>query len=318
MAKPGQAIPPLPANAGEASIANLEAVRNANGGASAAELRLEMQKTMQTHAAVFRDGPALKEGVEKMTNLYNEMVRRGCWGKGGDGLSALGLDSGLWSPAPGSGFWPPALAMPASGCVASSLTLCLFLPRQTTNLKTHDRGTIYNTDLAEALELQNLMTCALQTIVSAEARKEVCCGERRARGGPVWSWSSETLILLCFHEQSRGAHSREDFKDREDEYDYTKPIEGQTKKPFEQHWRKHTLSAQVRPLRGSGGVSVAVPLLSAHTLTPFSFSRPPVPFSFPAQHDFASSKVELKYRPVIDETLNQEECQTVPPVIRVY
>lgn len=31
-------------------------------------------------------------------------------------------------------------------------------------------------------------------------------------------------------------------QDRVDEYDYSKPIQGQQKKPFEQHWRKHTLS----------------------------------------------------------------------------
>lgn len=29
---------------------------------------------------------------------------------------------------------------------------------------------------------------------------------------------------------------------RVDEYDYSKPIQGQQKKPFEEHWRKHTLS----------------------------------------------------------------------------
>ena len=27
-----------------------------------------------------------------------------------------------------------------------------------------------------------------------------------------------------------------------DEYDYSKPIEGQTKLPLEKHWRKHTIS----------------------------------------------------------------------------
>ena len=43
-------------------------------------------------------------------------------------------------------------------------------------------------------------------------------------------------------EESRGAHSREDFKDRMDELDYAKPLKGQTPLPMEQHWRKHTLA----------------------------------------------------------------------------
>lgn len=32
------------------------------------------------------------------------------------------------------------------------------------------------------------------------------------------------------------------FQDRVDEYDYSKPLQGQEQKPYEQHWRKHTLS----------------------------------------------------------------------------
>ena len=39
-----------------------------------ADLRLRMQKVMQTHAAVFRDGPSLKEGCEKLDALSQEMA----------------------------------------------------------------------------------------------------------------------------------------------------------------------------------------------------------------------------------------------------
>ncbi len=57
------------------------------------------------------------------------------------------------------------------------------LPRR----KVADRSLIWNSDLVESLDLDNLMDCALTTIVSAEARKE-----------------------------SRGAHAHEDFPDRDD------------------------------------------------------------------------------------------------------
>jgi succinate dehydrogenase (ubiquinone) flavoprotein subunit len=38
-------------------------------------------------------------------------------------------------------------------------------------------------------------------------------------------------------------------QERIDEYDYSKPIEGQTKRPFDQHWRKHTLTT-INPKTG--------------------------------------------------------------------
>ncbi len=51
------------------ALDRFDSVRNADGGTPTAELRLEMQKTMQADAAVFRTSKTLKEGVEKMTGI---------------------------------------------------------------------------------------------------------------------------------------------------------------------------------------------------------------------------------------------------------
>jgi len=189
--KPGESIREFSENAGEMSVANIDTLRFANGNSTTADLRLGLQKTMQNHAAVYRTGPVLKEGCEKVSKIYKDM----------------------------------------------------------NDLKLFDRGMVWNTDLVEALELQNLMVNAVQTMASCENRKE-----------------------------SRGGHAREDYPTRSDEFDYAKPLEGQVEVPMEDHWRKHTLT----------------------------------------DINIATGDVEIYYRPVIDHTLDQEECATVPPAIRSY
>jgi len=56
----------------ESLLDRFDRIRYANGSISTAELRLNMQKTMQTHAAVFRTGETLQAGVIKMDAIYAE------------------------------------------------------------------------------------------------------------------------------------------------------------------------------------------------------------------------------------------------------
>ena len=51
---------------GEASLDRFDRARHAKGGTRVADLRLDMQRTMQSHAAVFRNSKTLAEGVQKM------------------------------------------------------------------------------------------------------------------------------------------------------------------------------------------------------------------------------------------------------------
>jgi succinate dehydrogenase / fumarate reductase flavoprotein subunit len=128
--KPGASQAPLPAGAGENALARFDRVRNAKGDTRVSTMRLDLQKVMQQHAAVYRNSASLVEGVGKMKKLWT------------------GLD----------------------------------------DMSVSDRSLIWNSDLVEALEFDNLMGNAMTTMVSAENRQE-----------------------------SRGAHAHDDFPDRDDE-----------------------------------------------------------------------------------------------------
>jgi succinate dehydrogenase / fumarate reductase flavoprotein subunit len=126
----GASQPALPARAGEISLDRFDWTRHAQGGTRVSQLRDTMQRTMQAHAAVFRNSASLTEGVHKMHDLWGAMA----------------------------------------------------------DMSVTDRSLIWNSDLVEALELQNLIRNASATMVSAEARHE-----------------------------SRGAQAHDDFPDRDDQ-----------------------------------------------------------------------------------------------------
>ena len=104
-------------------------LRNGNGSNRTAELRLSMQKTMQSKCAVFRTEKTLKEGINEIRKPFD------------------GIDS----------------------------------------ISVKDKSLIFNTDLVETLEFNNLIRQAIVTMDSAYERRE-----------------------------SRGAHAREDYPKRDD------------------------------------------------------------------------------------------------------
>jgi succinate dehydrogenase / fumarate reductase flavoprotein subunit len=119
------------AGAGDAAVARLDKLRNSKGKTPTAKIRLEMQRVMQDHAAVFRTGATLQEGVDKLERVFASFA-----------------DVGIV-----------------------------------------DRSLVWNTDLVETLELDNLLLQAMGTIKSALNRTE-----------------------------SRGAQAREDFPNRDDDH----------------------------------------------------------------------------------------------------
>ncbi|MGB3803848.1 MAG: succinate dehydrogenase flavoprotein subunit [Sphingopyxis granuli] len=127
--KPGAAQAPLPQDSADLALGRLDHFRNASGGSPTAQVRVEMQRAMSQHAAVFRTDELMAEGKAKLAQTYARMQ----------------------------------------------------------DIHVSDRSLIWNTDLVETLELDNLIAQATVTMHSAFNRKE-----------------------------SRGAHAHEDFPNRDD------------------------------------------------------------------------------------------------------
>jgi succinate dehydrogenase / fumarate reductase flavoprotein subunit len=136
--KPGGKHKSLPADTDDKIIQRFDKLRNASGSRPTAAIRMDMQKTMQNYAAVFRTGETLDEGAKRIREVRSS-------------FSDVGVT---------------------------------------------DRNMIWNSDLVETLELDNLLALSVVTMHSARNRTE-----------------------------SRGAHAREDYPDRDDE-----------------NWHKHTLA----------------------------------------------------------------------------
>jgi succinate dehydrogenase / fumarate reductase flavoprotein subunit len=68
--KPGATQRPLPRSGVEAMLARFDGLRNAKGSRPTAAIRLEMQRIMQSDAAVFRTGESLQQGIERLAQTF--------------------------------------------------------------------------------------------------------------------------------------------------------------------------------------------------------------------------------------------------------
>ncbi len=127
--KPGATHEEVSNSETDKCLQRFDKIRHSDGSTKTSELRLQMQKTMQSKCAVFRTEKTLKEGVNQIREPY-------------EGMSDISVK---------------------------------------------DKSLLFNTDLVETLEFDNLISQALTTMDSAYNRKE-----------------------------SRGAHAREDFTKRDD------------------------------------------------------------------------------------------------------
>ena len=70
LVRPGTPQKPLSPDAGEEAVARLDAVRHAQGPRKTGEIRLDMQRVMQSNCAVFRDGRGAERGRRRKSTAW--------------------------------------------------------------------------------------------------------------------------------------------------------------------------------------------------------------------------------------------------------